>query len=639
MFEILLRGILLFPLLILPGAWIAFSGLLKNVDLWDRLGLSFALSIPMSCAQFLALAYMGVGTDHIPWVILITNLGAVWLIARSWQWVPIQGYRQIIPGALVLPLAVLIIHANAPNVYQWSHTFLHADLIYALMENPTAPEEWQLAGLGTGYPWFGHLQRVLLTQVLNQSPISAYLWINPAMAFGFGTLSILVVRAVGGRVVAMSLAPIIAALSTNPIGALAKPISSSLWSGIERFHFLMGDPRYDVTGIKFLYLNTNQVGLILLLALLLTILRSGSSQKLRATVPLWLICLVGTGLVYPLYLPSAAVFLGAAGITWMVDRTKNLKDRLRNVSLLYMSVVLAAACTYFLVTYQTGDRVTGAGIELNVPGQIWRHAVATITALLIPISAWLYFLTKGCPIPRGQLIFLSIAAITSSFMAVLLHIPNFRNEYKFVMVAAICGLPFVALLLERLWQQSRVPWTGAILLLVIIVGGGISVYPRMKTDQAPFEISFSNLDQKLSDPAGLGDALTVIREKTEPGTPTLVGQTELHVTPFTRRPVYVLYNEDAQLTGLGMRNGYLLYDVKGFDPALLESRQNRLNTFLNTESVEAREQAYRSIRNELGKPLVVLSERTRQFSLSSWMTNRDAELLHEGVRYSVWYLK
>lgn len=639
MFELLLRGMLLLPLLVLPGVWIAFSGLLKNADLWDRLGLSFALSIPMLCVQFLVLAYMGIGTDYIPWIILITNLGAIWLIARSWQWVPIQGYRWIIPGALALPFAVLIIHANTPNVYQWSHTFLHVDLIYALMENPTAPEEWQLAGLGTGYPWFGHLQRVLLTQVLNQSPISAYLWINPAMAFGFGALSILVVRVVGGGVVAMSLAPIIAALSTNPIGVLAKPISSSLWNGIERYHFLMGDPRYDSTGIKFLYLNTNQVGLILLLALLLTILRSDSSQKLTTTVPLWLICLVGTGLVYPLYLPSAAVFLGAAGITWMVDETDNLKTRLKNVSLLYVSVVLATICTYFLVTSQTVDRVTGAGIEFNVPGQIWRHAVATTTALLVPISAWLWFLIKGSPIPRRQLIFLSIAAIASSSMAVLLHIPNFRNEYKFVMVAAICGLPFVALLLERLWQKSRIPWAGAIFLLVIIVGGGMSVYPRMKTDQAPFEISFSNLDQKMSDNAGLGDALAAIREKTDPGTPTLIGQTELHVTPFTRRPVYVLYNEDAELTGLGMRNGYLLYDVKGFDPVLLASRQSRLNTFLNTDSIEARTQAYRSIRNELGEPFVVLSDGSKQFSLSLWMTNYGAELLHEGVRYTVWYLK
>ncbi|NOD99482.1 hypothetical protein GS610_19920 [Ruegeria sp. HKCCD6228] len=639
MFEILLRGISVVLLLFLPGAWIAFSRLLRNVDIWDRFGVSFALSIPMSCAQYLALAYAGMGTGTIPWAILTINLGSIWFIMRSWQWVPLQNYRLIIPSTLVLPLIVLVVHANAPYVYQWSHTFLHADLIYALIENPTAPEEWQLAGLGTGYPWFGHLQRVLLGQVLDQSPINAYLWINPAMAFGFGVLSILVVRSVGGGPVAMLLAPILAALSTNPIGVLGRAISSSLWNGAERYHHFIGDARYDATGLKFLFLNTNQLGLILMLAMLLTILRSATNSSPKTAIPLWILFLVGIGLVYPLYLPAAATFLGAAGIMWVLDQTQTMKSRLKNVSLLYASVLLGTACTYFLVTAQTSDRVAGAGIELHVPGQIWRHGVAAATGLLIPVAAWVFALMNRGIMPREQLTFLTLAAFAAGSMAVLLHVPNFRNEYKYVMVASLCGLPFVALWSEYLWRKSKRPWALGALLLLIVAGGFATAYPRTKMYEPPFQVTFSGEDQRLTDAEGLGDALAVIRDRTEPGIPTLVAATPLHITPFTRRPVYILYDDDTYLTGLGMKTGYLLQDVKGFDPALLTSRQNRLDAFFNSEVSQDREQAYSLIRSELGEPFTVLSDNVHQPALLSWMDSRGAELLHAGQRYSVWYLE
>jgi hypothetical protein len=235
-------------------------------------------------------------------------------------------------------------------------------------------------------------------------------------------------------------------------------------------------------------------------------------------------------------------------------------------------------------------------------------------------------------------------------MSVLIHIPNFHNEYKFVLVAAIGGAPLLALFMERLWfwHRARVG-RPAVASLVLLVGAtglyGLSwqLFPPEIQGTPPqtrvLDLKFHGPHQTVENENGLGEAMMAIREKTQPGTPVLIGATDFHITPFTRRPVYIPYKLDSNLLGLAMVTEYLLSDVKGFDHALVEARSRRLERFVAPTSPDDRSTAFSEIADEIGNAVAVIVDETAQPDLSNWLTENGASKLYSSASYSAWQFK
>jgi hypothetical protein len=84
------------------------------------------------------------------------------------------------------------------------------------------------------------------------------------------------------------------------------------------------------------------------------------------------------------------------------------------------------------------------------------------------------------------------------------------------------------------------------------------------------------------------------------------------------------------------RNDYLLKNVKGFDPGLVDERRATMRALLDGPDDADRAAALARIA-ELGRPLVLLLAQDRHAALGPWLTAHGrGTLLYRDAAYAVW---
>ena len=623
---------------ILPGSWLAFSLLLARFDGWTRLLFAVILSIPVASAEYELLRAAGIASDTAVALLPLLNLPVLVLIWRARQGfsrpAPAAIFRTI--AAIALPVLFLtIVFATHEEKTFWGHIWLHTDLIYALRENAFAPEERQLAGLAATYPWFGHLFLLIQSTALGQSPLQAFTAINLVLAAAFGGFAVATVRAVGVGAIGQFAAPFLFSFALNPVGVIAAKAAAALGRSYERWAYLAGDPRYDFMLIKHLRLNLNQIGITLLAGLLFLIVHSSRpGREGRRDAALLAMMVLFVTLLYPLYMPVAVVFVMARVGSDLLMRTIAPTSAAFTGGLALLFAGVGAWC----VLLPLGPRVAEVGIGPAGPGYIWRHAVMLAFACSLPAIAATWVLTRHRDW-RASDVTLLLAAVGCGLLAIFTHIPNKENEYKFVLPAGLALMPFLVIAVDSAFgirRRGAAVAATAVLAALCLFAAIDSVMRRGMGDRDVPALRFAGLFQSVepSDPAAA--AIDSIRNDTPPDAILLADDTRLAMSVLTLRAQYVPYDPDRVHSGMGFRNDFLLKNVKGYDPEIVESRRAELNALFDGPDDASRAAALRGI-GSLGRPLVLLVASGRHEALGPWLLKSErGQEIHRDSGYSVW---
>lgn len=625
---------------VLPGSWLAFSPLFARFDGWTRLLFALILSIPVACLEYEVLRATGLASEPAVAGLGLANLPALALIWRSRAGFPWPGAMRAmaLAASLAVPLAFLVaVFAWFPEKVFWGHTWLHADMIYALRENSFAPEERQLAGFSATYPWFGHLWFLIQSSALGLSPLLAFPWVNLVLALAFGGFAMALIRALGGGFAAVLLAPPVFAFAVNPVGVAIGQTMTALGRATARWAYLLGDPRYDFMLIKHMRLNFNQIGITLLAGLILLAIeppRQGRVQEAGIVLMVLVITLL-----YPLYMPVAMTVVAAriAALTAFPQH----RD-LPRLAALSVAAGGAAGFAAALVILPLGSRSTGTGITIAGPGLVWRHAVMAVTALSLPSIAALWLMRERVRAQPVAATTLALSGLGCAALAVFAHIPNKENEYKFVFAAGLALLPFLAIAVARLLDPPRRPANLVALatFLVLCVGATLDSVARrtLESGRAPALLAFDSLYQSLDPADPLAAAVAWIRRESPPDSLLLAEDTQLELSVLTQRAQYVPFDPERQHPGMTFANDYLLANVKGFDPRVIAARRNELLTLFDGSDGMARQEALTRIRT-LNRPVLILVTTGQRTALENWLERTGTgHLAHADPAYEVWLI-
>lgn len=628
---------------VVPGLWVGFSGLPGRLagatDGWGRLLLSMILAPAVAGAEYLALRALGLGQGAAFWAIALGNLPALLLVWRARAAFAWSGLRAAMESAAALAVPVLflaVLYGTQAWVDNWGHPSLHVDIIRDLGERPFGPEDQHLAGLQTAYPWFVHLDLLLAQIALGTDPLSVFGITACVMAATYGGFAMLTVAALGGGRAAVLVAPFLAGFALNPVGTLLYDLIYRLHIPVASKAYLLGDPRYDFLLIKHVGINANMAGLTLLAGLAWLAVRPAPPADRRATVLTALLVLV-TVLIYPLYLPVALIVTAASGLMWWQPWHRGQGARFAPAACLVGAAVVAAAIGYLLVRLQLGDRASGLGVLLSGPGAIWRKAVQASVALSLPGLACLWMLRRSLVrAPRATAV-LVLAALGCAAANALLSIPNYMNEYKYVLAAGYLLVPFLCLAVDRMLAARAVAGQAAVagLVTICLLGAGVATLRRMENiarNPATLVRNGASFDLAKGEP--LAAALQAIRTASSEDAILVAADARMYLPLIAERPLYVPAEPERAPVWTNMGNDYLLLKVMGYPADVVVRRRAILGNLLWGRAQD-RAASLNAVES-LGRPVVVLVEPRVEPGLEDWLLSRaGGKTLYRDSRYAV----
>ncbi len=447
------------------------------------------------------------------------------------------------------------------------HGLVHSSLVLALFEGGAPPENPFLAGELAGYPYGLHAILAGLRRVLPFAPPDGFAMAN---LLALGACGWLLDR--GGRILGYPRktrlwAILLALFGTSPV---ARGLLSSL-------SYRAGFPTEGrtVPVLKFLTVNANGVGWMLLLALMVGILSlwqnrtAGAAARATACV----LAALGVCFVYPLLAPAAGVVLALAFLVEVRVFDPAAGRSLRVFLGGSILVALLGAMPWFahLAELQQGG---GSMVETGFgPAHLLRQVVVLASVIGVPaaVMIWARRSSPSLPWPRlaGPWLGASTLALCGAFL--FLHLPT-HTEYKWLMAAQLPLAWLAAPAFTRL--QERRPWI-AIGVLVALVMPAASWVGR----QAVFS-------WRVLDPATTEGRQIVhldpeqralhewLRNETPPN--AVLVDAHLSLPAFAGRPLFVALDlrgaEGVDSNGVGLSAARWLREIQGGDPHRVQVR-------------------------------------------------------------------
>ena len=217
---------------------------------------------------------------------------------------------------------------------------------------------------------------------------------------------------------------------------------------------------------------------------------------------------------------------------------------------------------------------------------------------------------------------LGTAALGSLALNLLLHIPNVRNEYKFLFTAALALAPLVGLAVEPLGHRLgrlALPLGFAVSVLL-----GLQVARKVHIKLEAAEPGRPRLEThsfalRLAESEELAAATDAIREGTPSDTILLADRAAIHLATPTQRHLWVPAHQEHGHPGVGPSSEVILLSWHGLDPEWVHVREAlRDRLYAAPSSDAARRGALQRIR-ALGRPLAILLKRGRHTALRGWL--------------------
>jgi hypothetical protein len=233
----------------------------------------------------------------------------------------------------------------------------------------------------------------------------------------------------------------------------------------------------------------------------------------------------------------------------------------------------------------------------------------------------------------------------------LLEIPFWANEYKFLFTAAICMSPFAALATEKIRERFKAKTVGvfAVLVLVLVTPFVHKIYRdfpwRRVYKYSPSvsvrhpSVESTSFDLRLNENEFMSAMCDVIREGTTPNTLLVIESTDIHLPTLTQRRLFAPPEQEEQRPGVNMSSIDLLANVRGYGEQIIADRRSIVKDLFNSEENEIRRLSLEKIL-QLNRPIALILEIPRHASLRTWLaTDPNNLLLFEDGATEVWIIK
>lgn len=635
-----LRWLLVVAVTILPG--VALAPAFRRA-LGGRTGLAALLAATLSplvvSAEFFALRSAGVPVGPTVWIVvavgLVTGLWGLWTMRAALP----AGVRAAAP-VLVATLPGLVLMARVfvdPQVRaNQGHVYMHADLVQAFLAGAIWPEEPILAGLKCGYPFFPYPFQSVVAWVLGQTPVLSYIWPNfVAFLLLLGIADRLLAElGVGPR--ARVLGGLWLCFGINPHGyALAHYLPPALLD-----LDVWGDGRYSFWMMKYLQGTHMPLCYPPLLGILAVGVLPAPELRRRSAFVVLLTLGLAAGLMYPVLYGVAAAAIGLVGVVLFWERRRDgLAAALRDPLVLAAGGVLVSAVLLAYFAALGVDKERGA-IRVTPPGQIVRKAIeAAFVAAPMLVTVVLHR-RRGWSLSTSQTFVLLGTAAASTMAYLVVWLPSYRNEYKFVYGLGMGLFVFLPLVADRaLARASLAKAAGGLLLAAGLVLFPVGLQFSIKTELDPTVLPPLAQDElptrATADPEfGRAEAFEAIRTRTPKDGVLVAGWLEHYAPTYTQRSLLV------PPTGLPRLAGYnwpliAQMGTRGYPWAILKRREAAVNAFFGETVDPASLDEFTS----LGRAAVLLVDRARFPATEAWLrASGRGGAVYENDKVLVWQI-
>jgi len=614
---------------ILPGAWITFGLPLANVSFSVRVFAAIALSPFVIFLQYCLASPLGLSFPAIVLLLLGVNALALWAVWRRIDSIVMADWRSMVFYGLVtlVPLACLapqILDTQA-RIYS-GHNWMHAAIISQFANGNVIPEEPSLAGIRLAYPWSGHVLQALQSYLLDSAPVSSYIWTNLLVLAAIFGLAVATVRELRPGTKSGILVILWLSFGVNWLGYL---LLQSLPVDVLKNYPVWGDYRYTPWLMKFYFFEQMKLGLALVASLVFFISRGwGDAASSRDHHVMIAILLAGTGVIYPLLLPTAFAVAGSrlllpGSMPWTSGRAW------RERAGLLVALLLSAVVTYLYIRFVTQERVTGTGIGISTWWGFKKKAVESLIVLLPLLAGLAVAWLRSQEMQRLVAGRLAVGGLGICFLYAFFHIPNIDNEYKFMFAAALCLAPFPVIAMEPLFRtiSLRNPGGAGILAAVLVAPFVHKLerdwpWPRVAAphaDAAHFEL-------RLDDGSDLDSALDMIRRDTPANSILFVDQPDVYLPVVTGRSEYVPPDLSRVYPGISLSGKHILETVKGYDPEVIARRAETARVLYHSRDGDDLAGSLSTILR-LGRPLAIVTNPGMHDALDKWLSRRADSVL------------
>ena len=584
---------------------------LRGLPTSVRMAFSVALSPPLAVG--LVYLFRGFGLEFQTAARLAGGLGLIGIgllfRGRSQPEAADRSGSGVLLVAAIPILALVIPPIVEPEKrLYWSHSWMHTDIVYQIANGPVRPEDPQLAGVPLGYPWLGPAHQGVLSAILDGPPNANYLLTNLAFLAAIAVLLGALIRALGGGGRAVVAGTIGLFLALNFLGYFMSLVIDPYYL---RRGPIAGDWRYTPWLWTFRFLNEMEYALAPFTALAFLFVRSFAKDA-SIGAPAVFVLVLTAGLFYPMLLPAVAVLGGAALLVGCRPYGGERPWSKRTAVTVVLALVLGAIPAALYLKIVTTARVA-PGAEIGA----WKYTVAktigAVAALAVYLIAWLAERRARKADLSPGLRMLEVAAAGGFLVMIAIHLPNFRNEYKFMFTEAIALSPFFGLAIERRLAGRRHPFV-ALLLIALCLSiplaskifrrtGGESD-PAAASRTPPLDIGDFSLDFEAG--VELGDLCRAVREATPKDTIVVIRDLSLNLSAVTQRAFFVAVNE-APIPGLNLNYDDLLDRIRGYDTRLTAERRAALRALYDSGGDPAAMQAAFAKIAALARPVAIFT--------------------------------
>ena len=629
-------------LVFLPGLWVSGALPLAGFGLRMRLLVALALTPWVVFVQFVLVRACGASFEQAAWILPFANLPALLFVRGKLRWPRRVPRRLLAATALVAALVVaylwIPVWVNPHGSQVHAHAWMHTDTVYALAGGARVPEETVMAGVRGAYPWAGHVLPALLTYLADTSPMASYVPLNVLWTLVLCGLCGALAAEMGGGALARAGAAIAFLLGLNVLGfATSRLLGPD--SGMLPF---CGDWRYTPPLWKFRFFNQVAFALCPLAGAMYVSLRSWRDPTARRVEP-WLLffCACSVGFVYPVMYPAMAMIVGAGMATLLVaqraDPSAGHRARVLRVGLAFF---IASLVVLAWARFATADRAESL-LRMSGGTRMVMKAVGTLfaVALFLPCVAIVLRTERGPS--RVQSAHLLLGATGCAALYVLLDVPWWRMEYKFMFAVALCLAPFAGLAAEFLAQRLG-PWkvpVGLATLGVLALPLTSKVLASGRGGGRAPQLDVSSFFVQLGAEERSAPTFAAIRERTPPDTVVLLDASILHGPTLFRRSLFAPPEAEHALAGFNMAYDKYLSLVRGYDPELIAER-GRVRAALFAAETSDRDRAAALARVlELGRPVALVLEASEHAALHAWLTRELAGgPLYSGEGLELWLI-
>ena len=485
---------------------------------------------------------------------------------------------RVIWAAVFGTLVILGVHLLNPNnrVYS-SHGFMHAGIVYEILNGNIPPSNPLLGRMPLLWPWGYHFLAAAFVWSLNVSPPWAFAIINVLALQGI----VFLVYRTSGLLIRDSRANIFSVI-LSIFGATF--VDWKIAGFFDRSLGLFVESKATPAFARFANSSGMPLGLLFyFLFIYAVLLIFNKTEKWRRLLIVLLISIVGTGFLYFQMLPG---LLGSFGALFLFRLYCLLKNKTRNgaFKLFFTTITVGLGCL-ILLPYAL-SLTTGARGKINIltPSWMW-HNFTGIFFVSLPVLTLILISRKhlkhrGARQPIQDFIFLTLGV---SATYICLHFPA-NNEYKFL-AQAMAMLGILGGITLSFYCNGKMRYI--VLLVTLIFSNVFFRDVEYKLRKWFSELPYQEAGRKILMTGEEGELYEWLANNTP--SDIMVVDTDLKVPFLAQRQLFIPQDKwiDGQVKlqpGIGLHMRLLFIEGSGYNPDLVDYRYRILDEIYDPET-------------------------------------------------------